>query len=170
MMELSRHSQQMRRQHANSLYHELFGGLQGEDFRPRTPPSFSHSPESEFVEVNRLHPANRINVPDSVRNYRTEIFNNPNRSSPSAANERFRNLRERRLRELYDRRQNLVSQIEHLRSARELLYPADPDPPTSPLATPPPAANQDIVDGIVSPSANDHTYIRTIDEVRKIRL
>ncbi len=39
--------------------------------------------------------------------------------------------RERRLRELLDRRQELVSQIEHLRSARELLFPGATEVPSS---------------------------------------
>ncbi len=44
---------------------------------------------------------------------------------------RLRDQRERRLRELLDRRQTLVSQIEQLRSARELLFPAENSVPSS---------------------------------------
>ncbi len=40
--------------------------------------------------------------------------------------------RDRRLQELLDRRQTLVSQIEQLRSARELLFAADDRPAAAP--------------------------------------
>ena len=45
---------------------------------------FRHSPDSSFSEVNR-----HVNP--------TELFTHPDRSTPREANERFREVRERRL-------------------------------------------------------------------------
>jgi len=97
----------------------------------RTPPEahsgFRHSPESEFVEVNAAGNAGRLE---------DGYYLNPDRTPSDldlrrARVARLRSQRERRLRELLDRRQTLVSQIEHLRSARELLFPAELNMPGS---------------------------------------
>ncbi len=118
---------------------------------------FTHSPESEFVEVERTGgndndgdgvasggSSNRTNL--EARHSR--MFFNPDRPTSSssssavavaAASHRHQRAlrdRERRLRELLDRRQTLVSQIEQLRSARELLFPAENSVPSSPSPSP----------------------------------
>ena len=59
---------------------------------------FRHSPDSSFSEVNRVqHP--------------TELFTHPDRSRPREANERFREVRERRLARRMAHRQVLLDRI-----------------------------------------------------------
>ncbi len=113
--------------------------------------AFRHSPASEFVQVG---------------NTSTQVYNNPDRSPSSESQSRFRSNSERRLRDLLDRRSVLVSQIEHLRSARELLFPAEALSSPTPGST---AAGLDAADnstnGIRPPTNSDHTYgARPIDE------
>lgn len=168
MLELSRYSDNIARR-MDSIYNDHLNEDLGV---PRIPTSFSHSPESEFVEVARRHPASRISsTGSSVRPGDTEIYVNPNRSSSRGQRER------RRLWELIERRESLVSRIEQLRSARELLAPPEniaisssSSPSATPLVTPEATpSSQDIVDGIITPplsSTNtDHTYgLRSIDD------
>ena len=58
---------------------------------------FRHSQDSSFVEVNRGHS--------------TEVYANPERSATSEANERYREVRERRLARQMARRQLLLDRI-----------------------------------------------------------
>ncbi len=90
--------------------------------------TFSHSPESEFVAVGSGHPASRSSLspspaPSGARSVAggTEVYLNPERTPSREANLRFQNTRDQRLRDLLDRREYLVNQIERLRSAREML-------------------------------------------------
>lgn len=73
--------------------------------------TFSHSPESEFVEVARPLPSN-------VRNPSLEA------DTPS----RILSQRERRLETLLDERRALVNEIQQMRTTREILFPNPDDP------------------------------------------
>ncbi|TRY77267.1 hypothetical protein TCAL_13663 [Tigriopus californicus] len=84
--------------------------------------TFSHSPESEFVEVARPPPL-------GVRN--------PSLASlePDAPS-RVLSQRERRLETLLDERRALVHEIQQMRTTREILFPSPDEPAPGNIPTP----------------------------------